>query len=956
MAQRNHGFGTVELLVSIVIVIQAMLALSVVTQLIARSTSGATVKTNSLEVKSRITSFLLHPDNWAATLEDPVNKTYLSCRMANQGGCAQTASLRLVRPDGGVYFSHADGMGLTKNGAICTGYNAADRNPACPASYAITWTVTCPGLTDPCTRPSIQISGTFNYQNESENEATVFQSESMGFTLRQAVPDVSDLIIMPQILNVNMGDANVDVPVTLTDPRLLQRISGFELEATPQKGSASVVGGSTLIRYTPQSIFYGSDTFKTRASYSQFGRTKRASGIVLARVMTPYTWVGDGGDSDFYNPRNWCGEVVNNACTYNVAIDRVGGDMRGASPVFNELCGSGSTCVVNIDAEALPLRLNSLEMTNGFIGTVNLRRSLAIETARAGTLQAATCSISYDPEDPDGTVANPLLALPRDVGAISWNNPRPDALITHGRLAVGGGRLVVDNSAGLGVLELGFGNQNMNCVRALNVWGQGDLEFQGPAGSIRVNARNSWLSLNPDNILGAELADFAVGVDWSAFGGLTVMHETGSIAMNRLNFSSQHPYRISGKVVVGDLHYQPGMVTGSIIQETVAGLAPAQDVLRSAIDVTGNLNVSGSGGFGAHSSYPDHRLGTIRLIGTGNQVITGEAPSYIAPPGTSSNADLLASSVPIGWGGVHARLGIFGALPNLLVDKPSGGTVTFQDLVPVASSLRITEGSSVDMSQADLALTAGQVFIENHANNPPLLVRNLYMVAEWGGIRLSGQMRVTENIYLENWHSSNYWAENANSFILLEGDLISRRYVSSNFGAFPLLIKLVGSANQKIRSDMGGEGTASFCNGSTFYTVAGVTSKFCNLVTAGIPRIQIEKTGGQVAVEGSVTLLHDFEVISPTLVDLSLASLRFYSMNGYDTQRFLLNTAVPVTVEDLIIQKSVDFNGLDINVNRVLALQDVHNVNYNRQIRNATLRVQSDPSRPTAFQIGRAHA
>lgn len=139
--------------------------------------------------------------------------------------------------------------------------------------------------------------------------------------------------------------------------------------------SGSVTNNGTDVSYTPATGFTGVDAFSYAISDGHGGTS---SATVTIKVMTPFTWTGAGGNSNWNQSGNWCGSLVAGVCA--------GGPAPGASDtaIFDGTCSSNCSATINASIDIGGLALNS-----GYAGTVTQGAGFSVTVETGGYSQAA---------------------------------------------------------------------------------------------------------------------------------------------------------------------------------------------------------------------------------------------------------------------------------------------------------------------------------------------------------------------------------------------------------------------------------------------------------------------------------------------------------------------------------------------------------------------------------------
>ncbi|MBC86235.1 MAG: hypothetical protein CL677_03560 [Bdellovibrionaceae bacterium] len=160
-------------------------------------------------------------------------------------------------------------------------------------------------------------------------------------------------------------DTLVSIPVLDND--LFDPVNGpiNVLSVTNGTNGNAVLNGSS-IDYTPNSGFYGSDTFTYTIENNKGGQD---TATVTVNVVTAFTWTGNGSDSNWDNGDNWCGVIADGACP--------GGAAPNSSQLarFDNICGANCDVDINTDIDVA-----GVYMTSDYTGTITQQSGVSITT------------------------------------------------------------------------------------------------------------------------------------------------------------------------------------------------------------------------------------------------------------------------------------------------------------------------------------------------------------------------------------------------------------------------------------------------------------------------------------------------------------------------------------------------------------------------------------------------
>lgn len=395
----RSGVTLVELTIAVSISLVSVMAIGSVANYVETNRRVGMRDSARLEKKIELINAISNPRVWLATTNDADNLEYLKCVMSG-GACeALPKGLKLRRPNGETLYDHTltqggETVGISPDGSQCYGFNLVDGNDACPARYLLTWNISCPAA-GPCAAPSIRVNGEYQYKPKTIREPIQASRYSFNFDIN--LPEVSPLYAFQDelILAVNQAPATIDV--LKNDSVMSSKTAYVKSISSPSMGTATYVDGK--ITYQPNPGAYGMERIDYVIEEMRFGQLVATTGVLWIRVMTPYTWVGDGSTPSILDANNWCGSVVDGKCAHDLGSGGVlsNAHLSTAALVFNENCNS---CVVDLEAPVDgggTLTLNSIELGVQFPGVVYQKSNVRIHNRRlaaTGTKQPSDPSLT----------------------------------------------------------------------------------------------------------------------------------------------------------------------------------------------------------------------------------------------------------------------------------------------------------------------------------------------------------------------------------------------------------------------------------------------------------------------------------------------------------------------------------------------------------------------------------
>ncbi len=170
---KNKGFGLLEAVIALGITGVVVLAVMNVTGLGLKTQFESNLKFSADNFRKNIIQHLNNPVAWTNTVNDAANASLLCLRTnANCAGGGGPFRVRdasnnivwdaITNPPGGA----AAQRGITPNGELCSTFNQAAGNDACPLRLNLTWTPVCPAA-GACISPPVRVTGAMTYRNST---------------------------------------------------------------------------------------------------------------------------------------------------------------------------------------------------------------------------------------------------------------------------------------------------------------------------------------------------------------------------------------------------------------------------------------------------------------------------------------------------------------------------------------------------------------------------------------------------------------------------------------------------------------------------------------------------------------------------------------------------------------------------------------------------------------------
>ncbi len=352
-------------------------------------------------VKGNFIGELVTESNWKATYADQTNMNInkMDC-LYNHTDCSALIGapqvFRIIDSKLNVaYDGSATGgptNGFTATGGNCSTYGKA--SDACPYHYDLTWEPICQAGS--CIDPLVKIHAKFsvNFASQVAGRPNSTNYLPMNFDLIMNMKPRANLYAYPITFYVNWNAApGPYTPFSFSIPHSpIANAEGAVVLTKVTKGdpAAVVTMSGNTISYTPKLNFYGMD-FMEYEFRDEIGNTGK--GRVWMKVVTPFTWVGDGTDKRASSKANWCGNVSSDGqCMHDLDPSSPVSTSAGwiyPHLVFNSNCNVCS----NIELD-LP-QIDALEISSSFHGKVTQTANVMIESKSAGWMNPNPYNTNY---------------------------------------------------------------------------------------------------------------------------------------------------------------------------------------------------------------------------------------------------------------------------------------------------------------------------------------------------------------------------------------------------------------------------------------------------------------------------------------------------------------------------------------------------------------------------------
>jgi hypothetical protein len=878
-----------------------------------------------------------NPATWKATVLDVKNYSYFSCKLgitphpdAGVVDCAQIDNkFKIINNDNGsIVYDQTEKdaadklVGFTAEGTKCFGFDAVNGNDNCPTHYQVTWDLPCLRVAN-CKEPMavVAIKQITRYSTK-----TGLNSDKV-YSLNVNLPQAVEIAPRDSTYMVNINDPNVTLDVLKTD----YAVDTFNLKiktvSSSVNSTVSIVDNKIV--YAPKANYYGVDKIYYTVEQNLFDKVTKADGVIWVKVMTPFTWVGDGQVVDtnsftgrkwysLFDKMNWCGQVVNNKCNhFNANPDNQtnwlsDSELKNASLVFNEMC---SNCHVLFKIPSghpqTVITLNAMEVTENFAGELKQVDHLKLLTVRNSyNRNANEPALLYSFWLKGGTF----------IGANSKASLLTDEVFAENKYIT----FERNGWTGNGPRIITRGSLNFNTYGHFSVEGG---KFYAPESLELVSGYNQ---ITNKNYFFNQNGRVTIYPRWA--GGN--MLDAPNVVFNEFayNGTGGFDHNIMGSIYVKDLfYYQAGY------ENQLRGLIGEND---GHIYVSRNMYMHGGGGFMVNGWGAEWDYLRIEFNGSTDQYIY-------------SNLDM---------NGNKDRTKM-GRLPILVVNKPAGvlhikGDIGFTTGIDYkAGDIRFyddEEKVAGDKQMVEFSSTWNRMWVKN-TSGKELVFPNFEFTPQCAYMKLETDFRVAGDFIQDkrkyNPQCSGYPFGPQTHKILVEGDIYATSGTNEYDSNGVVTLELTGNKNQTIYGNSNSSITNNVSNLSAADMPFGINPTHDSgfeLARGYLPHIDIRKSGGSVKVQGAVGFVGRFKVAVGNLasVDASEAIISFANTNdccapGYALLNLDGMESKRLRVKGLNVQRALNLQGTILEITHILNLPNSYSYN-NGVLTDGTIHLYGD--------------
>ena len=775
-AIKRNGFTLVESLMALAVFTISGLAFSSFVTISASKQTVNNTKLSVTQARAQILALIANRSTWVKNLQDagvarhPVMKEkVLNPELACLRGamdCVERSSgydLTLTDQSGKIIVDAIDpSMGLTKDGTVCSGFSETSSNSNCPWRLKLKWFPVCPDSETTCRNPQVQIHVSMVADAQFAQTNNLSMAEvSLTLEKPKTMPAFAKrIVLITNSVHYNYGsDIEVDPTpfVSSENPGMVT----FRIPKTVSARGGTVGMNGTKLTYSPKynispaptEQIYGMDWFNYIIKDSYSGLETVAT--IYVQVMTPYTWTGlaGAGDPNITNRKNFCGMVIAGKCdgaTFpNTFMSGIA--QPDTNLVFNETC---TNCDVEVSSV---LKVASFETQPYFNGVITQKVNFTAgdygSSSYGRSVWRRLNSFQFSGGVWDGQAGELFIPRPGEEN-IRWaGSPK-----TYSFFRVEGGTFKAPPS-----------------VRVL-----GSLYISNPAAFKHNNGTVNWMPYMQWPVTCAGDC-FGGGTNDVEFWNLKVGYKKSSWAEVSQNVNGyvmpySWPMRSNlenGFTVLNDLEIS------NVGESQLASRGGAGGIYT--IKLYGNLTASTYNGGG---DYSYGQPSNIVLMGPRDQTIFGQALSE-AELHNPRNAN---------------------CLPNIIVDKPSGGLIV-KDTVGLGGDFILKHADSYDVAGMNLMAVGWNYTVMNlDLNGNP--ISGLYYLTDGdpAGLSLDRDMTVNKlyvgtNAAYPRIRSTNH----VTTYLDVKGDaeftrtsLIER---TPNV-ADKVTLRFNGTGNQTVTADM----------------------------------------------------------------------------------------------------------------------------------------------------------
>ena len=334
-----RGFSLIEMLVTVAVSGFLVMATAITVTSVTQWGKSSENSSAAYDMMISVSRSFQSPTAWSRTVSDPLN-TNMSC-LVHHTDCSGKGGAFRVNDDNGVLIYDPSIIGASAHpaqggspaaaatvqsamdgsesnlsgfgkGGLCTTFNPQHENGACPYRYDVKWTPHCPA-TGPCINPPVKISATLVLPRTLSSSSSVLNSNNYSISYEMGSYNPAVPVLTPSVLYTNINQSVTANVLTILGTGPSSTILSL---SAPAHGTVTKASDGN-VTYTPASGYHGLDTFNATI---ETPNGSQVTATVYAKVMTKFSWTGAASDAKWTSPRNWCGLVVNSACsnTYNI--------------------------------------------------------------------------------------------------------------------------------------------------------------------------------------------------------------------------------------------------------------------------------------------------------------------------------------------------------------------------------------------------------------------------------------------------------------------------------------------------------------------------------------------------------------------------------------------------------------------------------------------------------------
>ncbi|GEM_PF-5351618 len=891
LVRNNKGLSLIEIIFAVFISGVAILTLNIFATQMDMENKKLSDSSTAIRKNYDFLELMNNPTIWKATVLDISNYNYFSCKLGilphpnffGKLDCSKMDNkFRIISSDGSstiIYDQNernADGqlVGFTTEGVKCYGFDAVNGSDTCPTHYEITWDLPCVKAGN-CKEPSVKVS----VKQITKYLTKKALDSERDFNLNINLPQSSDIVPRDTSLMVGINSGEQTLDILKSD--YSSDLFNLRLKTVESSSGATVEIKGNKISYKPKANFYGLDKVSYTVEQNLFDKLTKSDGVLWVKVMTPYTWTGDGPAEEvsasgkkwysIYNKMNWCGEVVNNKCThFNPDPKKVNDlltleNLKQASLVFNETCVN-----CNVLMKALmgnnQIILNGIEIGASFPGEIKQIDNISIEVRRN-----ASNRNSNDPALE--------FAFVQNGGVFIGANSKANLLIDE----------VSPYEKSLTIAHQDWSGNSKVKIKSASVTADAYGYFSITGGKFyapeKITTTGGFSIISDKNAFFNQNGRFTVHPKWDS-GNLL---DAPGVTFNEFAFNGAGAFEFS---IVGSFNVKDFYMYQTGYESQLRGFVA--DPNAGKIYVSRNIYLHGGGGFMVNGWGSSWNYANI--------VVNSASDQYIY-----SNLDL---------NGNKDRTKV-GRLPNLIVDKPSG-TLHIKGDLGFTSGMNIIRGglkfyeneevAAGDKQTIEFSSAWNTLYIKNTSGNE-LVLPNLEFSPQCASIVFEANVRVAGDLIQDkmkyNPQCSGYPFGPKTTKIFVEGDV----YVKSGTHEYDanglMSIELTGTRNQRIV----GYSDSFYKNNISGITGGVELNTTVEAAKGYLPHLIVNKSAGTVSMEGAIGFVGNFTVVSGEVV-ASKAFFSFANTNGYEGKVALANgPGASLRIKGLNVQRAIDLSG-----------------------------------------------